>query len=83
MTDPIDDLRATADDLAADADRLKQIEQKKAALEHGDPELVELSDEAERLTEDMAAKAKIQSQLAEDATDGGDGGDASFEGAGA
>ena len=67
MTDPIDDLRATADDLAADADRLKQIEEQKAALEQGDPTLVDLSDEAEQLTEDMAAKAKIQSELAADA----------------
>ena len=71
MTDPIDDLRATADDLAADADRLKAIEKQKSALERGDPDLVELADEAERLTEDMAAKAKIQSQLAEETS--GDG----------
>src|SRR5262245_52502222 len=72
VTDPIEDLRATADDLAADADRLKEIEEKKATLQQGDPALVESSDEAERLAEDMATKARVQSHLAEDAS-GGDG----------
>jgi hypothetical protein len=72
VTDPIDDVRATADDLAADADRLKAIEQRKATLDADDPTLVELSDEAERLTEDMAAKARIQSQLVDEATAGSD-----------
>ena len=68
MTDPIDDLRATADDLAADAERLKAIERTKAGLAVGDPALTELSAEAERLTEDMAAKAKVQSELADEAS---------------
>lgn len=67
MTDPIDDLRATADDLAADADRLKAIEREKASLEKGDPALVELAEEAEQLTEGMASKARVQAELADEA----------------
>ena len=65
MTDSIDDLRATADDLAADAERLRDIERRKASMAPDDPELLELAAEAERLSKAMATKASVQRELAE------------------
>ena len=65
MTDSIEDLRATADDLAADATRLRDIERRKAAMSPDDPDLAALAAEAERLTEAMASKASVQRELAE------------------
>ncbi len=66
MTDAIHDLRATADDLAADAERLRQIEERKASLAADDPKMLELSAEAEALSHAMAAKASAQRELAEE-----------------
>ena len=65
MTDALDDLRATADDLAADADRLRQIEERKASMAPDDPALLELASEAERLSKRMASKASAERELAE------------------
>ena len=65
MADEMEDLRATADDLADDARRLETIEERKQALGPDDPELVRLSEEAERLTRRMATKASAQLELAE------------------
>lgn len=65
MTERGDDLRTTAEDLAADATRLKKIEETKVKLDAGDPDLVDLSEEAVELTKGMAAKAKVQLELAE------------------
>ena len=66
MVDEMEDLRATADDLADDARRLEAIEQRKQKLGPDDPELVRLSEEAERLTRGMAVKATAQRELAEE-----------------
>jgi hypothetical protein len=65
VTDSIDDLRATADDLAADAGRLREIELRKASMAPDDPGLLELAAEAERLSKAMASKASVQRELAE------------------
>jgi hypothetical protein len=64
MADELEDLRATADDLAEDSRRLEAIEERKGTLAAEDPELVRLSDEAEQLTRRMAAKATAQRELA-------------------
>ena len=77
MTDAMQDLRSTADDLAADAERLRQIEELKGSMAPDDPRLVDLAEEAERLARHMAAKASAERELAEevaDAADEGDGG---------
>ncbi len=60
MNDLHDDFRASADDLAADAGRLKSIEEEKSALDAADPRLVELSQNAERLVDRMVDKASVQ-----------------------
>lgn len=66
MADELQDLRATADDLADDARQLQTIEERKARLAPDDPELVRLSEEAEQLTRRMATKATVQRELAEE-----------------
>lgn len=66
MADELQDLRATADDLADDARQLQTIEERKGRLAPDDPELVRLSEEAERLTRRMASKATVQRELAEE-----------------
>jgi polyhydroxyalkanoate synthesis regulator phasin len=67
LTDINDDLKATADDLAADAARVAEIERQKAALEADHPMTAKLAEETEVLIDEMAEKAKIQSALIEKA----------------
>ena len=50
------DLRATAEDIAADATRLAAIEEEKAGLETDDPRLVELSAEGEAIARRLVPK---------------------------
>jgi len=57
------DLRATAEDIAADATKLKEIEEKKADLDAGDPLVRELSDESERLARRMVPKTVAEREL--------------------
>jgi fructose-bisphosphate aldolase class 1 len=62
-----DDLRATAEDLIADAQRVAEIEADKGALPPEDPKVMRLSEESERLTDRMAQKAKAEKSLARQA----------------
>ena len=64
MTDAGDDLRATSEDVAADAERLRQIEERKQALSADDPELLELAEEAERIARGLVPKTVAQAELA-------------------
>ena len=64
MTDAGDDLRATSEDVAADAERLRLIEERKQTLPADDPELIELSEEAERIARRLVPKTVAQSELA-------------------
>jgi hypothetical protein len=73
VTDAINDLRATADDLVADADRLREIEERKGALAADDPALLELSAEAERLSKGIAAKATAEHELAREVSEASEG----------
>jgi hypothetical protein len=66
VADELQDLRATADDLADDARRLQVIEERKGRHDADDPELITLSEEAEALTRRMASKATAQRELAEE-----------------
>ena len=75
MNDAIHDLRATADDLAADAERLGEIEQLKGTMAPDDPALVPLAEEAEHLSRQMAAKASAQRELAEEVSEAPTSGD--------
>jgi hypothetical protein len=64
VTDTGDDLRATSEDVVADAERLRRIEERKQALPSDDPELLELSDEAERIARGLVPKTVAQKELA-------------------
>jgi hypothetical protein len=68
-----DDLRATAENIVDDAERLKQIELRKLQLEslNDDSEAKRLASEAEQLAEEIADKAHAEKDLADQvASDG-------------
>ena len=62
-----DDLRATADDIAADAARLAAIEEEKSGLDGNDPRMVELSAESARLAGQLVPKTQVELDLAREA----------------
>ena len=64
MSDRGDDIRATAEKLGHDAEQLQKIEEAKVDLPEDDPQVVELSKEAVRLTESMAQTARIELAVA-------------------
>ena len=61
------DLKATGEDLAADARHVAAIEDLKVELDPGDPRVVALSVESERITAGMASKAKMETALSREA----------------
>ena len=63
MPDVEDDLRATADDIAADAARLAEIEEEKVGLDADDPRMVALSAESHRLAAKLVPKTEIELAL--------------------
>ena len=65
------DLRATSEDIAADAVELKELEERKAKLEPDDDRLVTLSEAAEDLAERIVAKTTSETLLAKDAAGAG------------
>jgi hypothetical protein len=73
VSDLDSDLRATAEDIAADAARLAAIEEEKARLGTDDPRLLELSQEGEEIARRLVPKTAAESELAGEAlaTDGG------------
>jgi hypothetical protein len=66
MAENDDDLRTTAEDIAAKADRLRRIEEQKLQLPDGDPAQLALSEEAAQLTEELAAGARVQLDIAQE-----------------
>ena len=60
-------LRATTDDLIADADQLKAIESAKARMDLDDPRIEPLADDAVTLVEQMVAKATAQREIVAEA----------------
>ena len=67
MDEREDAIRATADDLIADADELQVIESKKATMGPDDPRVQRLADEAVVLVEEMTAKAMAQREIVAEA----------------
>jgi hypothetical protein len=63
MSEDLEDIRATAEDLIADAERLKQIERTKLELKPGDPRLARLAEEASMIIAQMQTKGQAQKQL--------------------
>ena len=71
LSEVAQDLRATSEDIAADALDLKAIEDRKSNLAPGDRRLVTLSEAAEDLAERIAAKATSETALAKEAAGAG------------
>ena len=69
MTETGDDLRATSDAIVADAERLRDIEERKQQLPDGHPELVELSEEAETVARGIVPKTVAERELANEGPD--------------
>lgn len=67
LTDIAADIKATGDDIATDAERVRQIETAKVRLRADDPRLIELAHESEAITAKMAVKAKVETALVEEA----------------
>jgi hypothetical protein len=64
MSDPErEDLQAISEDVAADAERLADMEREKARLDPDHPGTAELADRAERLAGDIADKARAERKL--------------------
>ena len=61
------DLKATSDDLAADARRVEAIEELKGKLDPTDPRMAGLAAESEAITGEMAQKARMESALRREA----------------
>jgi hypothetical protein len=65
------DLRATAEDVAADTKALHGIETEKATIDPEDPRALDLAAQAERLAHGIAAKATAERELVVEANGGG------------
>ena len=66
MPDLEGELRATSEDIAADAAKIKALEEKKATLDPDDPHIHELSVESERLARQLMTKTVAERELAEE-----------------
>ena len=65
-----DDLKSTAESIVTDAERLKQIEQRKLNLEPSDDEeVMDLATEAEELAEEISDKARVEKQIADEVSE--------------
>jgi hypothetical protein len=71
MSEVAQDLRATSEDIAADAADLKSLEERKAQLDPSDHRVLALSEAAEDLAERIAAKANAETALAKEAARAG------------
>ena len=60
------DLKATADSLRSDIDRLATLEDEKLALDAEDPEVDRLSDEAVALADRISRETRAERQLSEE-----------------
>ena len=67
MADLHDDLRATAESIAGDAERLAAIEEEKATLAVDHPRLVELSLEAVHIARRLIPKTAAELELVQEA----------------
>ena len=66
MSEAEDDLHATAESIAADAQRLAAIEKEKESLDVDDPRMIELSAESQRLAGGLVPKTSAELQLAKE-----------------
>jgi hypothetical protein len=73
MSDLEGDFRATSEDIAADATRLKEIEEEKARLDPAEPRAQELSEESERIARRLVPKTVAEREITDQANGGADG----------
>ena len=73
MSDIEGDLRATSEDIAADAARLKEIEEEKSRLPATDPRVQALSEESEAIARRLVPKAVAEREISDLAAEGDDG----------
>ncbi len=66
-----DDLRATAEDLIADAQQLAAIEESKLRADPESPAVLDLAQAAEKVARRIADKARVETELAEQLTPSG------------
>ena len=65
MSDLHEDLRSTEDSIRHDADRLKDLEDEKAATDPDDPQIRQLSEEAEHVAARLHDKTTAERELTE------------------
>ena len=65
MSNPRDDLRSTEESIRRDADRVKELEDQKSALDPADPRVEQLSVQIERLAGGLRGKAAAERELSE------------------
>ena len=68
MSNPRDDLRATEHAIRRDAERVKDLEDQKAALDPADPRVSSLSKQVENITADLKNKAAAERELSEESS---------------
>jgi hypothetical protein len=64
MSELQDDFRATAENIAQDAQDIKRIEDEKAELDQADPRVDQLSAQVEEIAEQLYQKTKAERDLA-------------------
>ena len=64
------DIQATAEDIAADADALQALEAEKAKIDPSDPRAMDLATRAERLARDIVSKTVAERELVAEAAEG-------------
>jgi hypothetical protein len=64
-----EDLKATADSIRRDAERLAQLEKQKSELDVEDPRVDQISADIEQLISQIADKGKAERELAADEGD--------------
>jgi hypothetical protein len=67
VSNTADDIRATAEDVAADAHRIEEIERAKGRLAVDDPRMAALSAESERIARRMVPKTVAERELVDEA----------------
>ena len=64
------DIQATAEDIAADANDLQALEAEKANIDPADPRALDLATRAERLARDIVSKTVAERELVVEAAEG-------------
>jgi hypothetical protein len=70
VSDVESDLKATAEDILVDAEKLAEIETAKTRLHAEDPRMVGLSREARAIVKDLVPKTAAQLELSTEAASG-------------